>query len=267
MACSPAPPGILHQLARPRRGVVPRSLCLLGRNGTGKSRAAAALLAALRLDAVDLEEHRCCGSLAAGPGRDAAAAAAPRDVFYIPELLSETVGAAVVAAVAEQPWVQLRDRRLQCHGGTVMPEGTVAEPVPSHLQPICTVLESAGIFDAASHPPNHVLVNEYAPGEGIMPHRDGPLYHPTVAIISLRSPIVFDFWPSAAAASDPTALPARSLLLEPRSLLIFRGDAYTDFHHAISMREFPALLLLPICPILPLSRPPTRSIRPVALSR
>ena len=37
MACSPAPPGILHQLARPRRGVVPRSLCLLGRNGTGKS--------------------------------------------------------------------------------------------------------------------------------------------------------------------------------------------------------------------------------------
>jgi alkylated DNA repair dioxygenase AlkB len=198
--------------------------------------AAAALLAALRLEAVDLEEHRCGAPASAAPG-DAAAAAVPRDVFYIPELLSEAVEAAVVAAVAEQPWVQLRGRRLQCHGGTVLPEGTVAEPISPHLQPICTALESAGIF-AAAEPPNHVLVNEYAPGEGIMPHRDGPLYHPTVAIISLRSPIVFDFWASAAAASDPAALPARSLLLEPRSLLIFRGDAYTDLHHAISMRAF-----------------------------
>ena len=70
-----------------------------------------------------------------------------------------------------------------------------------------------------------------------MPHRDGPLYHPTVAILSLQSPIVFDFWASAAAAADPQGQPALSLLLEPRSLLVFCGDAYVNYHHAIAMRE------------------------------
>lgn len=32
---------------------------------------------------------------------------------------------------------------------------------------------------------NHVLVNEYQPGQGIMAHQDGPLYTPAVAILSL----------------------------------------------------------------------------------
>jgi alkylated DNA repair protein alkB family protein 6 len=190
--------------------------------------AAAEVLRALQVDAIDLEQYRCCS-------RDESS---PRDVYYIPGVLGESEEAALVAASAQQPWVQLRDRRLQCHGGTVLPEGTVAEPLPPHLQHLCTALQGAGIFGAA-RPPNHCLVNEYHVGEGIMPHRDGPLYEPTVAILSLRAPIVFDFWASAAAAADPEVAPARSLLLEPRSLLVFRGDAYADFHHAIAMRELP----------------------------
>ena len=32
--------------------------------------------------------------------------------------------------------------------------------------------------------PNHVLVNEYLPGQGIMPHTDGPLFHPTIATVT-----------------------------------------------------------------------------------
>ena len=31
---------------------------------------------------------------------------------------------------------------------------------------------------------NHVLVNEYKPGDGIMPHTDGPAYVPIVATIT-----------------------------------------------------------------------------------
>ena len=70
-----------------------------------------------------------------------------------------------------------------------------------------------------------------------MPRRDdGPLYHPTVAIVSLRAHTVFDFWSSVAAAGDPTVRAARSLVLEPRSLLVFNGDAYTDFLHGIQGR-------------------------------
>lgn len=46
-------------------------------------------------------------------------------------------------------------------------------------------------------PINHVLVNEYLPGQGIMPHQDGPAYFPVVAIISLGSPAVMRFFSSS----------------------------------------------------------------------
>eukprot|EP01043_Picozoa_sp_COSAG02_P023844 COSAG02_NODE_1284_length_13466_cov_4.862572_8_plen_213_part_00 len=185
------------------------------------------VLRVLHIDTIDIERYRC---------RSTTKGTSPRDVFYIPQVLGPTAEEALVAAAAEHDWVQLRDRRLQCHGGTVLPEGTVAKPLPPHLLNLSKALQNAGVFDA-EHPPNHCLVNEYSPCQGIMPHRDGPLYYPTVAILSLQSPIVFDFWASAAAAADPQVQPAMSLLLEPRSLLLFRGDAYADYHHAIAMRE------------------------------
>ena len=37
---------------------------------------------------------------------------------------------------------------------------------------------------ASGKGPNHVLVNEYLPGQGIMPHTDGPLFHPTIATVN-----------------------------------------------------------------------------------
>jgi alkylated DNA repair protein alkB family protein 6 len=33
--------------------------------------------------------------------------------------------------------------------------------------------------------PNHVLLNEYLPGQGISPHLDGDLFYPTIATVSL----------------------------------------------------------------------------------
>lgn len=52
--------------------------------------------------------------------------------------------------------------------------------------------------------PNHVLINEYHPDQGIMPHCDGPLYDPLVAILSLGSSVVFDFWKDGALANTIT---------------------------------------------------------------
>lgn len=42
-------------------------------------------------------------------------------------------------------------------------------------------------------PPNHCLVNEYNPGDGILPHLDGLAYLPAVATISLESDTVYEF--------------------------------------------------------------------------
>ena len=62
---------------------------------------------------------------------------------------------------------QVSGRRLQNHGGIVHAKGLIPAPVPTWLQPIMRRMhEATGVYGGA--PPNHVLVNAYAPGQGIM---------------------------------------------------------------------------------------------------
>lgn len=43
--------------------------------------------------------------------------------------------------------------------------------------------------------PNHVLVNEYLPGQGIMRHLDGPLFTPIICTVTCGSHAVLNFHP------------------------------------------------------------------------
>lgn len=78
--------------------------------------------------------------------------------------------------------------------------------------------------------PNHVLINEYQRGDGIMPHTDGPAYYPLVAIVSFSGSTVFTFW------SMSPREPIFSLVLPPRSLLLFTGDLYQNRMHSIESK-------------------------------
>lgn len=42
--------------------------------------------------------------------------------------------------------------------------------------------------------PNHMLINGYSPSDGIMPHTDGPAYHPEVACLNLGANSLLAFW-------------------------------------------------------------------------
>ena len=82
---------------------------------------------------------------------------------------------------------------------------------------------------------NHVLLNRYARGQGILPHCDGPAYAPQAAILSLGAPVVLAFWRSAAEArAGGAAAAVMSLVLEPRSLCVFSGALYWDTLHGIA---------------------------------
>jgi alkylated DNA repair protein alkB family protein 6 len=92
------------------------------------------------------------------------------------------------------------------------------------------------------------LVNRYKPGEGILPHQDGPAYEPKVAIVSLGSPAVLRFWrrrrrregddDEASGVPVPGVdAPDASVLLEHRSLVVFEGEAYSDCYHGIEACE------------------------------
>ena len=70
------------------------------------------------------------------------------------------------------------------------------------------------------------------PGDGIVPHQDGPCYFPSVAILSIGSGCVLEF--SRKVESNK---PVFQFFLPPRSLMEFSGALYCDHLHSISFRH------------------------------
>ncbi|EDQ86838.1 uncharacterized protein MONBRDRAFT_10541 [Monosiga brevicollis MX1] len=140
--------------------------------------------------------------------------------------------------------------------------GMIPEPLPSWLQDIVARVSAVSVrvteesqtepYLFGAQPANHVLINEYEPGQGIMPHEDGPLYHPIIATVSLGGHTVLRFSPKTqhprpateAGADDDGAppdpvdplCPAQTpfepfgLLLEPNSLVLVHGLLYQHLH-------------------------------------
>ncbi|XP_072532166.1 alpha-ketoglutarate-dependent dioxygenase alkB homolog 6 [Salminus brasiliensis] len=164
---------------------------------------------------------------------------APPTVYYVPDFITEAEEEYLLQQVYRAPkpkWTQLSGRRLQNWGGLPHPKGMLAEKLPAWLLTYTEKISALGAF--AGKNANHVLVNEYKPEEGIMPHEDGPLYHPTVTTISLGSHTLLDFYTPV--DQTQTGVPQTeesrymlSLLLQRRSLLILQGDMYERYLHGI----------------------------------
>lgn len=112
----------------------------------------------------------------------------------------------------------------------------LVDPVVTRLLslPLSSDASSTNIFSASHHGrPNHVLINEYRPGQGIMPHKDGAAYYPVVCTVSLGGSLCLDIHESKEDGSTE-ARPRWKILQEPRSLLITTGKAYSDYLHGIT---------------------------------
>lgn len=146
-------------------------------------------------------------------------------------------------------------------------KGLLPQDLPPWLKKLTQrICNQTGLFPSSI---NHVLINEYLPDQGIMPHQDGPAYFPVVAILSLQSPLVIDFTPhprlkevtnkgrvtadglnsngasevsengmsdESVHSQDDSHQPS-SVLLMPCSLLIFKDQAYSDYLHGIQDTE------------------------------
>ncbi|KAL5366164.1 hypothetical protein BJX96DRAFT_169701 [Aspergillus floccosus] len=173
----------------------------------------------------------------------------PEDAFYIADFITEEEEELLLQKITTAPlprWTHLSHRCLQTWPSALSKSNTLIDsPLPAWLvSPIITPrFDSLGIFADAPHgAPNHVLVNEYRPGQGIMPHEDGAAYYPLVATVSLAAPIVLDLY-SKGGADDADAdadadkrhrQPQHRILQERRSLLVTRGKIYTEFLHGIA---------------------------------
>ncbi|XP_033733991.1 alpha-ketoglutarate-dependent dioxygenase alkB homolog 6-like [Pecten maximus] len=172
---------------------------------------------------------------------------APPAIYYIPEYVTKEEEESLMKNVYSAPkpkWTQLSNRRLQNWGGLPHPKGMIMEDLPSWLKIYTDKIAASGARLFGDKSLNHVLVNEYEAGQGIMPHEDGSLFFPTVSTISLGSHTLLDFYYHIKQEEDPeknncTSQDERhfvSILLEPRSLVFVTEDMYKLHLHGIKER-------------------------------
>lgn len=153
------------------------------------------------------------------------------NLFYIPALLPEAEQERLIQKVnASKTWHQLANRRLQSIpsqllGGTTL----LKQALPAYLQSVidCYILPLGMFAGSPHHAPNHVLVNEYLPGQGIHAHEDGPAYYPAVCTITLGSHCVYHVHDK----QDRRCL--INLIQEPGSMLVTMNGTYSDYLHSI----------------------------------
>ncbi|XP_017155017.2 alpha-ketoglutarate-dependent dioxygenase alkB homolog 6-like [Drosophila miranda] len=174
----------------------------------------------------------------------------PPTAMYIPNFITSEEEQRILSHIERTPkprWTQLLNRRLVNYGGVPHPNGMIAEEIPEWLQSYVDKVNNLGVFESQNA--NHVLVNEYLPGQGILPHTDGPLFYPIISTISCGAHTVLEFAKregTTAEEGDASVgdgdgdgdqagrVVLFKLLLEPRSLLILKDTLYSDYLHSIA---------------------------------
>uniref|UniRef100_A0A7S2RZS8 Fe2OG dioxygenase domain-containing protein n=1 Tax=Mucochytrium quahogii TaxID=96639 RepID=A0A7S2RZS8_9STRA len=148
-------------------------------------------------------------------------------VFYFQDWINDQDHDAFMEQVycKAAKWKELPFRRLQCYQGNGL---------PPWIQNLADTLVRCGIFPVEIRP-DHALLNEYLPGQGILGHTDGCAYLPLVACLSLGSPALISFRERLATHEIGTREPKLlcQLLLQPKSLIVFKADAYEYALHEI----------------------------------
>ncbi|ORX52721.1 hypothetical protein DM01DRAFT_290212 [Hesseltinella vesiculosa] len=144
--------------------------------------------------------------------------------------------AALIQAVNEQDWSGIGigpnpelKRRTQQYGHLFSYRfRKVLEeygPLPSFVDDLVVRIMNHQLMP---HRPNHLLVNEYNQGQGIMPHTDAPaLFGPSILSLSLLTPCLMKFIHVETKEETDIYLPARSLIT-------MTGDARYLYKHGIS---------------------------------
>lgn len=145
---------------------------------------------------------------------------------YIPEFLATAEEAELVVTIDAGHWDTTWDRRRQSYGQPYGRKGPVA-PMPAWGRTIADQIYERGY---TPHTFDQMLVNEYLPGQGIATHSDYAPFARSVASLSLLSACVMDF-------DHPSSAGRRSVLLEPRSLLVMTDEARYEWRHGIARRK------------------------------
>lgn len=147
---------------------------------------------------------------------------------------------------AQRNVVLLDLRLLSSQGKTTVENKTNVNTIL--IERLCHLLTYGIKAFPESHPPNHILINEYEPMEGIMPHTDGPLYFHKTATFSIGGDVLFQFTKRqndehdkekvhyADGNNDHDSIVMQIMLSGKGSLIVFDDDAYINHCHSINDR-------------------------------
>ena len=155
-------------------------------------------------------------------------------VKLYPNILTEEEEAFLLRNIndpGKASWQLVRNRRLQCFGGDPVP-GAARTALPDWLYLLAKFIENTA---ALEYKIDHVLLNEYKVGQGILPHTDGPSYFPCVACVSLgaTADMIFQTKLSTQEIGKVPSKHLARITLPPRSLVLFWGFAYENALHSI----------------------------------
>jgi alkylated DNA repair dioxygenase AlkB len=138
----------------------------------------------------------------------------------------------LVRVIDAAPWSNELSRRVQHYGykydyRTRSIDKSMQVPMPEWGKRLGAMLVRD---DRIKSMPDQIIVNEYAPGQGIGAHVDcEPCFGPEIVSLSLLSGVIMDFRHRTDKRHDP-------IWLEERDLLIMTGESRYDWTHGIAKR-------------------------------
>lgn len=152
---------------------------------------------------------------------------APSGLVYAPDFLTFEEETEVVDWIDQQAWDHAYARRRQFYGQSYR-DPSHYTPMPSLLQVFAKRLFVQGLTLVEA---NHILINEYLPGQGIAAHVD-EMPHPESQVVTIS---LLDTYPMEFVHIESGAI--FDQWLERRSVAVMSGLSRTEWTHEILKRK------------------------------
>ncbi|WP_051359661.1 alpha-ketoglutarate-dependent dioxygenase AlkB [Adhaeribacter aquaticus] len=148
------------------------------------------------------------------------------------DFISESLEEEVIKEIDSQIWVVDYNRRLQYYGyrnELEAPYALVKIPVP--MPPLVQKLsEQITEKKIVSLLPDQVIINEYAPGEGLRPHKDRNYFENQICGVNLGSGCIMRFIEIKGGVVVDVEVPRRSVY-------VMQDEARYKWNHSIPSRK------------------------------
>jgi alkylated DNA repair dioxygenase AlkB len=149
---------------------------------------------------------------------------------YVSDYLDPEDHDRLLAAANSQRWQRTGSRGVQIYGYSYNhAKGGIyrVDDLPEWVAGLAERLKRDGLMPSV---PDQLVANEYQAGAGIFSHLDAPVFDDTIVSVSVGSPCVMQ-------STECDARRLKEMLVEPRSALIFAGEARHRWKHGIPARS------------------------------